>query len=1760
MSENEIDSLEIVVEAEANRANRALSGLEKRINKAATALEKFMVMAQGGVSFKNVDVDKLFSGNAMDKAARSQGKKLADELISGFNLNKATPEVQRQVRELSQKIAGGLSANGGRSYSGLSTDLEALGKITAKNGSVAKSTSEEYQKLYNWIKTTSKIKIAPETAKSLGDAYKNRVPVMKQKLSTKGGIELDSFYNEAKDMFPGLLKDAYSVEDEFYQLNSALEKFYETSKSFYKPEWLEDAAYENVISGVNDIVAGIEKAKSESSDLTGSLKGVADTGKSFSDIFGAGMDTSGLERIVELTGSVRSQNTSTRSNRNDVKYPVQEFETLVDKFKDSSLGVDFSGMDSKQLQSKLAEYERAYERIWQSISDIRELEGTDTLGGKDWYKKIMQMNQYSNAIDEATNALKELQNVSNGGIPINHFNANDTHNDSGSDVSKTEATSGKFMGYDPEAMKAVFGEGAENLHNYNDVMKQFGETAFEAFDKLNDSVGKIDTSKMNTFEAQIKSLKQQLAELASQGFSQHDPEYDKVARELAEVQVAKKQYDQEMQKSVKAEMGADEAKRVGNSLEDAAKKANFFKRTVNSIKGAAKNVNSVKKAFDNAGKSIRNAKDIAGKAIHPFRTLKELMGSSNGGKKNGMSFGRMIGSSIMFSTIFGAISQIKQAVKEGSDNLVQYSSEYNKSISGMVSSLLYLKNAWAVAFAPVVNVVGPYIESFIDMLASALNAVGQFMAALTGKGFVVQAKKAWKDYGASIADSSSSMDKANNSAKQLKRTILGFDELNILNGDDGASGSGSGSGSGGKYTGPSASDMFETIEVPNSMNKLVDKFKEAIKNSDFTDIGRMLSDKLSSAMESIKWNEVYHKADNFGKDLATFLNGLISPRLFYDLGATIAGSINTALHAANSFAVNFDWKNLGDSLAASVTGFFENWDAGLTGETFSHFVMGILEAITGFLDGLGDDKTWEKIGQKLVDFICGVDWKGLAWDLIGFFKGLYSAFVRFPADFARGVAQEIVNKIFGENKIEIPEIKWFDFLYEHIMAMNIRQLPLFDMLFDLKGFKDFADNASEFYYSVRDYFAGKIEECGGDIVAGLGKGILDALGDAVTWIDKHFPIIKAFKQFFGIHSPSTVFEKLGGYIMDGLSNGVTEKLQPILDFFGDLKDSIVEKFDDVKDWFGEKFGSARTKVEDKFSDIGSWFTDRKKDIQNGLKDTGDWIGSKFSTGRKNVNSAFSDIGSWFTSRKTDIQNGTKDIDTWMQTKYTAARTNVNNAFKDSGQWFGQRKSDIQNNMNSISDWFDTKYRNARSLSNAAFQNIGSWFGSRRNDIQNNMSSISEWFRSTFQSAYRAITGIFDNIGSYFWGIAEKIKSPIRNALNGVISGVNWVLGKLGSGTRFDYVNFATGTGADGVAHDTLGVVNDQTGNTYRELVQFPNGKTIIPTGRNVMLPMPKGTKVLPADKTETLMKMRNIPHFKSGIGDFFGNAWAKFRDFTGDVLDYVENPRKLMQIAIDKFTDLSGALEPGLSMAKGATNAVFDAAVSKIKGLLSEFGSTNVKYNASAGVEQWRSLAKRALQMTGQYSASNLNRLLMQMQSESGGNPNAINLWDSNAKAGIPSKGLMQVIDPTFRSYALAPYNKNIYDPLSNILAAIRYTVSRYGSLARGWNGHGYADGGFPVNGEVYVANENGFGSEYIGKLGNHHVVANNQQIVDGIKQGVIDAMMEVYIATAGNDEDSKIPIILNAVLKTEDNEVLARAVEKGQISRNSRFNPSPAY
>jgi Transglycosylase SLT domain len=75
------------------------------------------------------------------------------------------------------------------------------------------------------------------------------------------------------------------------------------------------------------------------------------------------------------------------------------------------------------------------------------------------------------------------------------------------------------------------------------------------------------------------------------------------------------------------------------------------------------------------------------------------------------------------------------------------------------------------------------------------------------------------------------------------------------------------------------------------------------------------------------------------------------------------------------------------------------------------------------------------------------------------------------------------------------------------------------------------------------------------------------------------------------------------------------------------------------------------------------------------------------------------------------------------------------------------------------------------------------------------------------------------------------------------------------------------------------------------------------------------------------------------------------------------------------------------------------------------------------------------------------NGIYRNVMRESSGNPRAINLWDSNAAKGTPSKGLLQVIDPTFRAFHVSGTSWNIYNPVANITAACNYAAHRYGSI-----------------------------------------------------------------------------------------------------------------
>jgi SLT domain-containing protein len=193
-----------------------------------------------------------------------------------------------------------------------------------------------------------------------------------------------------------------------------------------------------------------------------------------------------------------------------------------------------------------------------------------------------------------------------------------------------------------------------------------------------------------------------------------------------------------------------------------------------------------------------------------------------------------------------------------------------------------------------------------------------------------------------------------------------------------------------------------------------------------------------------------------------------------------------------------------------------------------------------------------------------------------------------------------------------------------------------------------------------------------------------------------------------------------------------------------------------------------------------------------------------------------------------------------------------------------------------------------------------------------------------------------------------------------------------------------------------------------------------------------------------------------------------------DIAKFLANPLG----ALNAFIKNDGA-GPVAAVMTDLIKQVPQAIVNTLLASLEGSGSSG-KYTGKvgAGVAQWRPDVLAALSMLG-LPASLANQVLYQMQTESGGNPNAINLTDSNAAAGDPSRGLLQTIMSTFEAYHVSGTSNDIYNPLANIAAAVNYARAVYGpSLMRGGmgmgSGHGYANGGSPAAGEFAVVGEQG--------------------------------------------------------------------------------------
>lgn len=283
-----------------------------------------------------------------------------------------------------------------------------------------------------------------------------------------------------------------------------------------------------------------------------------------------------------------------------------------------------------------------------------------------------------------------------------------------------------------------------------------------------------------------------------------------------------------------------------------------------------------------------------------------------------------------------------------------------------------LGTAFVNALKPLISALNKALAAIIQFSATVINALGKIFGwtatISSGKGLADD----YSDAAGSAGDLADSTGKAASNAKKLKSHLLSIDELNVVEPDTDSSGGGGGGGAGGGLSSTGAGAAEDLIKIEETENP----FESTIKNLE--ELGSYIGDALKTAMDSIKWDEIYEKASNFGSGLASFLNGLISPELFASLGRTIANALNTSLIALNSFGETFDWSNFGVSIATGINSFFTNFDWGLLADTINVWAKGLLDAIISALETID----WGLIGTSGGTFLAGIDFANIGKMLV----------------------------------------------------------------------------------------------------------------------------------------------------------------------------------------------------------------------------------------------------------------------------------------------------------------------------------------------------------------------------------------------------------------------------------------------------------------------------------------------------------------------------------------------------------------------------------------------------------------------------------------------------------------------------------------------------------------------------------------------------------------------------------------------------------
>ncbi|MFO6495032.1 transglycosylase SLT domain-containing protein [Bacillus sp. z60-11] len=349
-------------------------------------------------------------------------------------------------------------------------------------------------------------------------------------------------------------------------------------------------------------------------------------------------------------------------------------------------------------------------------------------------------------------------------------------------------------------------------------------------------------------------------------------------------------------------------------------------------------------------------------------------------------------------------------------------------------------------------------------------------------------------------------------------------------------------------------------------------------------------------------------------------------------------------------------------------------------------------------------------------------------------------------------------------------------------------------------------------------------------------------------------------------------------------------------------------------------------------------------------------------------------------------------------------------------------------------------------------NQASSFGQQFTDgfdegLNSNVVSMEDWKQKNIQKPFNSLSTLSPTFG--------------KNVVTGYAAGQN-----------------TTATGTDGLLQSKVkapfqNTVNSASSWGVNTVKGFAAGQNSTPTGTNQFVSTHINKPFLDAKQSSSGWGTGMIGNFITGMNSKGSEVKEAAKELAKkveqafrDELD-IHSPSRVM-MSLGRFASVG--------IVKGLSSVDVKSFAEKQAGsLAAAFAGMGA---VGGNVKDW---LLKALMITGT-PMSWLGPLSQMAMHESGGNPRAINLWDSNAQRGTPSKGLMQTIDPTFNAYKMKGLN-DIWKPIHNAVAAINYIKARYGSVfntpgmrskRNGGGYRGYANGGLITNEQIARVGEGG--------------------------------------------------------------------------------------